>query len=262
MQNHLKRNWLKFTQISQTLACEPFENIKARQAMQHVPRPIYHYHIRKTAGTSINYAFFSHSGYHDLSAFYRRLSRKYNHRLIAREKVFVGWNKRLLKQGNYFYGFSHIPAHKLRLPDGAYTFTTFRDPLKRLTSHYNMLRKLKARPKNPVYIQEEFQWLGHSFADFAAQVPKQHLLNQLYMFSKDYSVAEAFDRLSQVNQILYSENLQEGLDALAADLELDLPEFHQNISPKQQDIPQDEIDKALGLLAPEYELLDKLKQTR
>jgi len=72
-------------------------------------QPIYHIHIRKTGGTTINFAFLSNGTTENLDDLYNKLSTKKNHRVISNEKVFVGWNLVLLNEGNYSFGFSHRP---------------------------------------------------------------------------------------------------------------------------------------------------------
>ncbi len=42
----------------------------------------------------------------------------------------------------------------------------------------------------------EAQWLGDSFSDFLDNIPKEHLLSQLYMFSDVFSVDDAFDNIT------------------------------------------------------------------
>jgi len=102
---------------------------------------VYHYHIRKTAGTSLNLAFFSEYGAEEAKHVHQQISkRRFNLRAINRNEVFVGWETNLLSTGHYFYGFSHSPLHELRVSEGSFTITIFRDPVKRVASHFNMLR--------------------------------------------------------------------------------------------------------------------------
>jgi len=56
---------------------------------------IYHYHIRKTAGTSLNHMFFTIDST-DSGHIYRELIQSNGHRFIGSNHVFVGWNKKLI----------------------------------------------------------------------------------------------------------------------------------------------------------------------
>ena len=83
---------------------------------------IYFFHIRKTAGTSLNHAFLALGGEEGCKV-YEKLPQTRTLRIISQGKIFVGWNKGLIESGNYFYAFSHIPQHQLALPDNTFTFT-------------------------------------------------------------------------------------------------------------------------------------------
>jgi len=167
-----------------------FQSKESRQAahlFQQQKQPaIYNYHIRKTGGTSIHYAFLTHSGAADLDRFYQQIAQKKNQRVIANDKAFVGWNTRLIQEGKYFYGFGHTPAHELTLPKNVFTFTCLRDPARRVLSHYKMLCYFRDNQVTQEGMHVEGKWLGDSFDDFLKNIPKQHLMNQLYMFSKNY----------------------------------------------------------------------------
>ena len=74
---------------------------------------------------------------------YEKLSRSTGHRIISGGKVFIGWDQNNIENGKYFYAFSHIPHHKLKLPDNTFTITCVREPVDRLLSHYKMLLHFK-----------------------------------------------------------------------------------------------------------------------
>ena len=75
---------------------------------------IYNFHIRKTGGTSLNHLFID-SGHSNLTNPYDHLPKNPQMRLVLNSKVIVGWNKKLLEEGNYYYGFSHIPFHEIEM---------------------------------------------------------------------------------------------------------------------------------------------------
>ena len=86
----------------------PFDEIKCRSLAKKEPignfKYIYHYHIRKTGGTSLNHILLGSEG-EEINSVYKRLLDSKNHRTISNQKVFVGWNKYLIERGNYHYAF-------------------------------------------------------------------------------------------------------------------------------------------------------------
>ena len=75
---------------------------------------IYFYHIRKAAGTSLNHIFLSLSGKNAQDVYKNLADVSRNHRVIINGKIFVGWNKRLIESGNYFYAFFPHPLSPVR----------------------------------------------------------------------------------------------------------------------------------------------------
>ena len=103
----------------------------------HGYKRIYFVHIRKTGGTSFNHMFLSLSG-EDSKSLYSQLCRTRENRILSNGLIYVGWNTRHINKGNYFYGFSHTPLHKLDLPNETFTVSCFRDPVRRVVSHYTV----------------------------------------------------------------------------------------------------------------------------
>ena len=122
----------------------------------------------------------------------------------------------MIERGAFFFGFSHAPLHLIQIPAETYTFTLFRDPVERVLSHYKMLLEEQiASEKHPSFFTEE-AWLGNSFSDFVERMPRDHLCNQLFMFSRNFSISEALENIKRVTNIrLLSEvgNLVEDLNA-------------------------------------------------
>lgn len=99
---------------------------------KHLPKGIdrvYHLHIRKSAGTSINSAFWGLDGF-------TLNSIKAEPIFIGRRYSFVRKSKEFIEKGDYLFASSHFPQWELNLKPNTFTFTMFRDPYKRLVSLY------------------------------------------------------------------------------------------------------------------------------
>lgn len=221
---------------------------------------IYLYHVRKTGGTSLNHMFLS-LGDRNARSLYGALINDNRHRVIANSEVFVGWNKHLIEEGKYFYAFSHLPAHELNLPTQTFTVTCLRDPIKRLISHYRMLLEFQQNQYNTPDIELEVQWLGNNFDDFLDKIPMNHLLNQLYMFSPTYNVDEAYEQVTNCSQWLLTEYFSDGVAKLSEKLQLPLEVIHTRKTSIEVEIEAHSIERLREILAPEYELYNKLVAT-
>jgi hypothetical protein len=113
----------------------------------------------------------------------------------------VGWNPIALNKEAFFYGFSHIPFHQLKFGSDTFTFTFFRDPIQRLVSHFRMLNDLAiSQPDHPA-LKAEKSWACEGFDDFLDKIPREHLENQLYMFSNRFNIEEALSKLNDVSYV-------------------------------------------------------------
>ncbi len=222
-------------------------------------RRIYHHHIRKTAGTSLNSAFWGLAGL-DL----RQMGRR--QRVVRDGYVFVRNDPGLIAQGAYFFANSHHPAHALRLPEDTFTVTVLRDPLARVLSHYRYLIWARDDPgagaREPFLsgLQAEIGWLGRTFADFLARIPREHLLRQLYTFSPGFDVDEAAAGVLACDAVGFTESFADDIRCLGERLGLPLDErrereFVQRIAPADA-----ELAAAREMLAPEYALLARVRE--
>lgn len=217
-------------------------------------RRIYHYHVRKTAGTSLNSTFWAIGG---LS-----MSEMAGTAMLEKNGyIFVHHRKALIEKGDYFFADAHLPAHALTLPDKTFTLTVLRDPVDRVISYYGYLMWARTDPeaerREPAYshLRKEMRWLGGSFGDFVGNLPRDELLNQLYMFSAGFSIEEAAERIAACSFVGFTSSFAGDVERLAHTLSLPLEvkaerRFGQKIVP-----PPAEVEKARALLEPEYQML-------
>lgn len=222
---------------------------------------VYLVHIRKTGGTSLNNMFLSLSG-EDSAYLYNQLSSMPDHRLISNEIIYVGWNVRYINRGNYFYGFSHIPLHKLDLPERTFTITCFRDPVKRVVSHYNMLMDFQVNNIDHPCMATEGKWIGGNFDDFLRRIPQDHLLAQLYMFSGRYHINEAVAQVKKLSHYFFTDNFSDGIDELNKKTGLGLKSIHTRKGSYNAQIPEASLAKLREMLEKEYSFLDQLQKSQ
>ncbi len=225
-------------------------------------RRIYHVHIRKTAGTSINSAFWELGG---LS-----LSRiKREPLAIGKRLVFVRNNKDLIQEGSYFYANSHFPVWNINLPEKTFTFCMFREPYQRLLSLYKYHKWTvempeEARKKEPFYIslqEESNRLIGKNFSDYLDNIPRKHLMNQLFMFSEKYNIDEAMDNVSNISAVYFQEYFDQSIIDLANTLELNLNSKNERRANKNIPITISEAEekRAKEMLRDEYHFYKLLK---
>lgn len=216
---------------------------------------IYHYHIRKTAGSSLNTAFknaFSDpsAGMADEEAHFAR-----NWGVVG-GKVYVNHSEYLLERGDFFYGDGHGAFHELDIPPNTFKITILRDPAARVLSYYRMLMHWKHNDiKHPARKKEE-GYVGNSFREFLERVPREHLMRQLYMFSKTFNVSEAAENIGALNFVMTTEEFSRHLGALAALLDIDLRLYRQKSSYAAVMISEADRARLVEALAPEYALLE------
>jgi hypothetical protein len=99
---------------------------------------VYHYHVRKSAGSSLNAAFWGLGGV-DFATAEVRLRESPRSEFVANGLRFVRNNPSLLAQGDYFFATTHQPAYYVELPPRTFTITILRDPLSRALSYYRYM---------------------------------------------------------------------------------------------------------------------------
>jgi hypothetical protein len=175
---------------------------------------IYHYHIRKTAGSSLNTAF--KNAFNDPSAGMAdeevHFARNWG---VVGGKVYINHNEYLLERGDFFYGDGHGAFHELAIPANTFKITILRDPAARVLSYYRMLMHWKHNDiKHPARKKEE-AYVGNSFREFLERVPRQHLMCQLYMFSKTFNVSEAAKNIGTLDFVMNTKEFSKHLNVKA-----------------------------------------------
>jgi len=220
---------------------------------------IYLFHIRKTGGTSLAKMFLNCGG-NDGDAVWSRLGQKPWEPAIHNGLIYIGWNDPLAEKGDFFFGFSHSSYDTLNLPADTFRMTCLRDPVSRVISHYRMLMDLSTKENPHPCFETEGPWLGDCFEDFVDRIPKQHLLNQLFMFSEQYSVDQASERLEGLDAVLFTESMAAGVENLREQTGLDLTMLHKRKSQHVVDLDPQTLQRLREKLQPEYELLEKISR--
>jgi hypothetical protein len=229
---------------------------------------IYHFHVRKTAGTSLNSAFWALGGF-DLQAVSDRPV------FEGRGHKFVRADRTLIEAGDYFFANSHQPAYELRLPPGTYTITILRDPAARVISYYRYLLWARAnrgaRTEEPFIddVVAESAFLGRqlslrrrraTFRNFLERVPVERLLTQLHMFSPRLDPAEAAENALACSATCFTETYAEDLKRVAVDLQLDLDEKRERGFGERVELSDEEQDLLRERLAPEYAMIERVRE--
>ena len=216
------------------------------------------FHSRKTGGTSLNHMFTSYFSDADyIASNFNNHSKRY--RVIHKGFIVQASNISLLEKGNYHYGCTHIPSWKINEPSDTFTITVFRDPIRRVISHYNDIKGKVERGEKHSFLREESKFLGSSFTEFVDNLPPEKLLSQLYNFSKNFDIDEAVKKINSLNLILTLEAISNGIQEINNRLDIDLQIVKRNKS-KSFNMPStDEINYLSSKITQEIDLFKKLK---
>ncbi len=220
-------------------------------------RRVYCHHIRKTAGTSLFLAFLSLGG-EDPMDVWRRINRNQLLRTTSGKYSFASMNRRVLREGAYFYGQSHGSAEQQVLPPSTFTVTILRDPVRRAHSLFDFL-VAGDPPGSPGQVGlKERDWASDGFDAFLDRVPERHLLNQLSMFSMKMDVAEAAARVARCSSVFFTEDYADSLPKLGERLGLSLPVLRARVTSTRSELTEQQMERLCERMEPEYKLLKRL----
>jgi hypothetical protein len=220
---------------------------------------IYHHHVRKTGGTSLNRAFLGLGG-EDPAAVHWRM-RGAIHATRSGGRVYVAHDRRLVEAGHYFFGWQHAPAWSVDLPPGTFTVTVLRDPVARLISLYRYLADPRSDATQPFGAgRAERRLASAGFSRFLDHLPREAALRQLYTFSPSFSVEEAAEGVRACSAWFSTEDYQAGLPELGAVLGVALAARRDRRSVGHDVDFCAQADRLSELLAPEYRLMELLRR--
>ena len=107
----------------------------------------------------------------------------------------------------------------------------------------------------------EGKWLGDGFDGFLRQIPQEHLLTQLYMFSSHYSINEAVLNVQQLSHYFFTEAFSDGINELNKKSGLTLQPIHVRKARYKALIADDNLIKLREMLEKEYSFLDKIRNS-
>lgn len=218
---------------------------------------VYHYHVRKTAGTSLNAAFWALAGLDR-----EQVDRIQRHRFEHNGMVFLRNDRKHLEDGDWHYANGHARAVSIVLPPRTFTVTVLRDPLERLVSGYQYFHYLHRSGLRDGTTEVERERAAGSFGDYLDALPPPARTLQVRMFSTRLSVDEAVVRAAAVDAVLFTDDFAAGVGRLGQTLGLELPVLHERQFPKLVQIPDAELARATEMLRPEQEFVDELRALR
>jgi len=234
-----------------------YRRLAAGYALPDGSHRVYCHHIRKTAGTSLLLSFLALGGEDPMTVWHRINSARLP-RTVSGRYAFVSVHRKLLAEGDYFYGRAHRPVEDQPLAPGTFTVTVLRDPVARVHSYFDYL-VAGDTPDVPGRVAERERRLADAgFDSFLDRVPPRHLLSQLHTFSTGLDVGQAADRIAACSAVFFTEGYTDGLAALGTRLDLPLAVHRARVTGTRSTLNPGQADRLRTALQPEYDLLERL----
>ncbi len=225
---------------------------------------VYHFHIRKSAGTSVNSAFWALGG-----LTLKKLKRE--PLAIGKNFIFVRNNRELIEEGNYHYANSHFPFWALNIPLDTFTFTILRDPYERLVSLYKYYKWVEITDGKTGYkldtsfyvLKAQKKLLNKSFGEFIDVLSNKYLFGNLYMFSENLAVEEALENLNKVDRVYFQDKLGRSFEDMKETLglnKIEMPKPQRKFDNSNYDISSDEKEKAISILKKEIDFYNRARE--
>ena len=210
---------------------------------------IYHYHVPKTSGTSINAAFYESENLNYVPAIRKQFSNLFTRSIKINGKVFSDHNISLINKSAFYYSWSHYPLEDLDFKTDTYTFTSLREPGERIVSYYRFLDDINKFKKDDNYkhMVHLLKNYKERFDEFIYYLPENIKYAQLNMFSKKLDVDEAIENIKKVNHIIVDNNFEPFIKEIDSifNTSLTLNKINKTVSKKEIDISilKDELKK-------------------
>jgi len=234
--------------------------VQPRRVVPEVPGEfdrVYLHHVRKTAGTSLVRSFLALGG-EDPRVVEQRIASSV---LSRTQSGAFGFATGIgaLRQGSYYFGWSHAPSHKLHLAPRTFQIALLRDPVERVLSYYRYLVAGDQPTQSGWTVQApERNLAGSSFTEFLDRVPDQLLLNQLFMYSASYDVDEAVGNLLECQELVRSESFGEDVQRLSSVLGISLDVRKERVTAHVSVVAEpSELERLRERLDPEYKMIEK-----
>ncbi|MFC1653798.1 sulfotransferase family 2 domain-containing protein [Patescibacteria group bacterium] len=219
---------------------------------------IYHVHIPKTGGTSLNYLFLNHLGGNGDSMYQKNT--KFPFSSFSKNSFTVGYDKSLIESSIYTYGYSHLPLHQLSLAPNTFTTTIIRHPLKRFMSKYKMIKRYSQKGVSHPEIDRYKKLINKGIDHYIEAIPKESTLKQLYMLSSKLDEKEGIKSLKTVNHVMITKYFNKGIVALNKKIGTNFKPIHIRKSQNKIDITHKQKRKILKTLRPEIEFYKRAEE--
>ncbi len=261
-------------------------------------RRIYHFHVRKTAGSSLNASFWRLGGPEVEATMTQGDTSAEGNGLRFTDEL------EPMAAGNFFFASSHRPYGEVRLPPGTFKLTILRDPIARVKSYYRYVQWVCTDPDSHIYepfadrvkreswfldggvhylrtqlsprrlrTEGEIRNLGPgqlarrltrlrhrgAFSDLVQRLPPRRLSAQLYMFSESLDPVEASNRILDCDAVLFTETFPADLAKVADRLDLKLDERHERRFGDPVEPTERDLMTLRKRLSREYEMIERVR---